>query len=471
MSDVNLQQQQFRRMTETPVPRLVVSLALPSIFTMLIGAFYNMVDTFFVARLGTSAAGAVGIVFAFMAIIQAIAFRVGIGTGSFVSRALGRQDRDQAERYASSGFVLSLLFGLLLTILGTGFTSPLMVLLGATPTILPHARDYAGYISMGAIVMCGSIVLNNLLRAEGKAVFATVGLGFGGLLNIALDPLFIFQFDLGIAGAALATLLSQCVSFCILFYFFRSGRTIVQLAWRRISRAPADYFAILKLGFSSFCRQGLASISTVALNLAAGAYGDSAVAAMSIVGRIFFFILAALIGFGQGFQPVAGYNYGAGNYDRVREAFGFCVKTGTVFLTCAGTIGFLLAPRLIGLFRAEDAAVLAIGTAAFRAQCIALPLQATIVLSNMLFQSVGKALQATFISATRQGIYFLPLILILPRYFGLTGIEYTQCISDLFAFSSALPFVLFFFRSLPRAGRTPPPPDATPLPGGECECG
>lgn len=450
MTRSEAEQKQFIRMTETPIPRLVTTLAIPTIFTMLIGAFYNMADTFFVARLGTSAAGAVGIVFAVMAIIQALGFMVGIGTGSHVSRALGKQERATADKFASSGFLLALFFGALLTTFGLLFTEPLMVLLGATPTILPFARDYAGFIFMGAIVMCGSIVMNNILRSEGKAVLSTVGLGFGGLLNVALDPIFIFQFKLGIAGAAIATLISQCVSFGILFYFFCSGKSITRLSWKSVSRQAADYLEILKLGFSSFCRQGLASISTVALNVSAAAYGDSAVAAMSIVGRIFFFLLAMLIGFGQGFQPVAGYNYGAKRFERVKESFRFCVKTGTIFLSCVGAVGFLFAPQLISLFKVNDPAVIAIGATAFRAQCVALPLQATIVLSNMLFQSIGKALQATLISATRQGIYFLPLILILPRYFGLAGIEFTQSISDVFAFSSAVPFLIFFFRSLKR---------------------
>lgn len=450
MNRSEAEQKQFTRMTETPIPRLITTLAIPTIFTMLIGAFYNMADTFFVARLGTSAAGAVGIVFAIMAIIQAIGFMIGIGTGSHVSRFLGRQDRPAADKFASTGFFLSLGFGGVLTTFGLLFTDPLMVLLGATPTILPYARDYAGYIFMGAVVMCGSIVMNNILRSEGKAVLSTIGLGFGGILNVALDPVFIFQFKLGISGAAIATLISQCISFAILLFCFCSGKSITRLAWGNVSRKFSDYADILKLGFSSFCRQGLASISTVALNVSAAAYGDSAVAAMSIVGRIFFFLLAMLIGFGQGFQPVVGYNYGAKRFERVKESFRFCVKTGTVFLTCVGILGFLFAPHLITLFKVNDPAVVSIGAMAFRAQCIALPLQATIVLSNMLFQSIGKALQATLISATRQGIYFIPLILLLPRYFGLTGIEFTQSISDVFAFLSALPFLFFFFRSLNR---------------------
>ena len=448
MTRSEAEQKQFLRMTETPIPRLVTTLAIPTIFTMLIGAFYNIADTFFVARLGTSAAGAVGIVFAVMAIIQALGFMVGIGTGSHVSRALGKQERAIADKFASSGFLLALFFGALLTTFGLLFTEPLMVLLGATPTILPFARDYAGFIFMGAIVMCGSIVMNNILRSEGKAVLSTVGLGFGGLLNVALDPIFIFQFKLGIAGAAIATLISQCVSFGILFYFFCSGKSITRLSWKSVSRQAADYLEILKLGFSSFCRQGLASASTVALNIAAANYGDAAVAAMSIVGRIFFLVLSVLIGFGHGFQPVVGYNYGAKHYDRVREAFFFCIKAGTVFLACMGALGFLFAPEIMGFFRKEDAMVLAIGTVALRAQCVALPFQPMSVLSNMLFQSAGKPLQATFIAATRQGIYFIPLILILPCFFGLQGVEFTQCISDALSFLSCIPLLIPFFRTL-----------------------
>ncbi len=435
-------------MTETPVPRLVATLAAPTVLAMLITTFYNLADTFFVARLGTSAAGAVGIVFAMMTLVQAIGFMIGIGCGSQVSRSLGRRDRSTADRFASSAFALSLLAGGVLSVIGLIFNAKLMRMLGATPTILPFAQEYARWIFYGTAFNCASFVLNNILRAEGKTVLSLVGLGFGGVLNIALDPLFIFTFELGIAGAAIATLISQCVSFAILFGFFLTGKSITRLAVGNISRGIAVYLEILKIGSSSFCRQGLAGLSTVALNVAAGGYGDAAVAAMSIVGRIFHFLLSALIGFGQGFQPVAGYNYGARRFDRVREAYFFTVKAGTVFLSALGVFGYWLAPAVIGVFQSEDPQVVAIGTAAFRAQCLALPLQSTIVLANMLFQSTGRAYRALFISATRQGIYFLPLILILPRFYGLAGVEYTQPLSDLLAFLSSIPFLWSFFREL-----------------------
>ncbi len=439
---------QFQRMTETPVSHLICTLATPTILTMLITTFYNMADTFFVARLGTSAAGAVGIVFAMMAFIQSIAFTLGVGCGSLVSRALGQRDRDAANAYASSAFAMALIVGIALSVFGLLFNGPLMRLLGATPTILPYAQDYAKYIFLGTFIQCAAIVLNKILQAEGKAIFSTFGLGIGGIINIALDPLFIFTFGLGISGAAIATLISQCISFVILFYFIYSGRSITRLSLNSVARTPEPYVNILKIGSSSFCRQGLASASTVALNVSAGNYGDAAVAAMSIVGRMFHFVLSALIGFGQGFQPVVGYNYGAKQYQRVRDAFRFSVLVGTIFLTGAGIAGYWFAPEIVALFQVEDPLVVAIGAAAFRAQCISLPLQSTIVLANMLFQSTGKAASAVVISSTRQGIYFLPLIIILPHYFQLTGIEFTQAASDLLAFATSLPFLWFFFRDL-----------------------
>lgn len=452
-------------MTETPIPRLVISLAIPTIFSMLISAVYNMADTFFVAKLGTSAAGAVGIVFAIMAIIQSIGFTLGMGSGSLVSRALGRQDKPAADAFASTAFFMAAAAGILLAVSGLVFNAPLMRLLGATPTILPFASAYARYIFFGAATMCCSFVMNNILRAEGKAVLSMVGLGLGGLLNIALDPIFIFVLRWGISGAAIATLLSQCVSFGILLFCFLSGRSITRLSFRHISWHWTTQLDIIKTGLPSFCRQSLASVATVALNVNAAVYGDAAVAAMSIVGRIFFLLLSVLLGFGQGFQPVVGYNYGAKRYERVKEAYFFCLKTGTVGLLLGGSVAFLFAPEIIAFFR-NDEAVVAIGAFAFRAQCLVLPLQPLVVITNMLFQSLGKSASATFLSLCRQGIFFLPLIVILPHFFQLTGVQITQTCADILSAGCCLPFVFLFFRELKaRCGGNPAPAAA-----GEAEC-
>ena len=347
---MNRDELQYAKMTQTPVGPLITSLAIPTIISMLVTAIYNIGDTYFVSKLGTSASGAVGIVFSLMAIIQSVGFTIGMGSGARISRLLGAQRTDDANAVAASGFCAAVVLGSLLTVFGLLFLDPLMRVLGATSTILPYARDYARYILFAAPVMAASFLLNNILRAEGKARLAMVGLTSGGILNLLLDPLFIFTFDMGIAGAAIATALSQCVSFGILLSWFLAGKTITRPTVARISRRPDAYLKILKNGFPSFCRQGLASIATIALNVSAAVYGDAAVAAMSIVGKIFMFVFAINLGIGQGYMPVVGYNYGAGQYGRVKAAFLFTLKVACVLMTASAIAGFLSAPSLIRFF-------------------------------------------------------------------------------------------------------------------------
>ncbi len=445
---VNNSQIQFLKMTETPIPKLVSSLAVPTIISMLTSSIYNMADTFFVAKLGTSAAGAVGIVFSLMAVIQAVGFGLGMGSGSNISRLLGQQKNKDADMIASTGFFSAITFGLILTITGTIFINALMRKLGATETILPYARDYAKYILFGAPIMCASFVMNNILRSEGKAALSMVGITFGGILNIVLDPIFIFVFKLGISGAAIATLLSQCVSFSLLLSCFIKGKSTTKLRVKNVSKKIGTYFLIIKTGLPSLCRQALASIATIVLNVNAAFYGDSAVAAMSIVGRIFMFTMSAMIGLGQGFQPVVGYNYGARKYDRVKEAIFFTGKVGTFVMTSFAVLGFIFAENIMEFFRKEDMAVIAIGTFAIRAQCLALPVHPMIVVSNMTLQMVGKSWQGTFLSAARQGIFFIPVILILSQTIGLTGIQITQPIADVLNALCSIPFMVAFFKEI-----------------------
>lgn len=461
-------QAQYEKMTKTPIPKLIITLAIPTIISMLTTAVYNMADTAFVSQLGTSATGAVGIVFSLMAIIQAIGFMLGMGSGSLISRLLGQQNSEEANKVGSTAFFTALIFGLLLTVFGLIFIDPLMGLLGATPTILPFARDYAQYILFGAPVMCASFVLNNILRSQGRATLSMIGIATGGVLNIGLDPLFIFTLGLGIGGAAIATLLSQCVSFCILLGFFLAGKSSVRLGFKGISRQWSTYWIIMKTGLPSFCRQGLASAATVALNVSAAAYGDPAVAAMSVVGRIFMLVLSAMLGFGQGYQPVVGYNYGAKQYGRVRQSFRFALIIGMVLLAVLGLIGFIFAPQIMALFRRDDPDVIAIGALACRAQCAALIFQPLIVVCNMTFQVLGRSWQATFISSCRQGIFFLPLILILPACFGLLGVQITQPIADLFTFACCFPLLRGFFRDLKQLEQSQLPVDE-PVPNASGE--
>ena len=440
---------QFRRMTETPIPQLVLSLAAPTILSMLITSIYNLGDTFFVGQISTSASGAVGVVSSLMAIIQALGFMLGHGAGTIISRSLGSRDTTAATRFASTSFFTALVFGVVLAVAGLGTLPHFMMLLGSTETILPHACAYARPILIAAPLMISSLVMNNILRYEGKASFAMIGLVTGGVLNIALDPLFMFVFGLGTAGAGIATALSQSISFCILLSMFLRGKTVSQFRLSAVTREARDFGRILLGGAPSFGRQGLNSIGGMLLNLAARSYGDAAVAGMSIVSRIFMFIISVAIGVGQGLQPVASFNYGARKYRRVRQAAIFTIEAAFCMLVVLVGLCWVNGDALVRLFR-DDPAVTAVALPAFHYQCLAMLLQPIIVVANMTFQSVGASGRATFLACCRQGVFFIPLILILPRTHGLFGVEICQPIADVLTFLVSLPFLIEFLQQLGR---------------------
>lgn len=444
---------QFRRMTETPIPKLIIELGIPTTISMLVTNIYNMADTFFVGQLGsTSASGATGIVFGLMSIIQAFGFMYGQGAGSLISRHLGQKDLQSASKYASVSFFAALISGAAITLLGFLFLNPLLTFLGSTSTILGFARDYAVYILIAAPFMAASFVLNNILRYEGKAFFAMIGLTTGGILNMIGDPIFMFGCNMGISGAGLSTALSQVISFSILLFMFISGRTQSKLSVRNIKEPFSRLVEIVVTGFPSMARQGLASVSTMLLNNQAAAIGgDAAVAAMSIVSRINMFIFAVGLGIGQGFQPVAGYNYGARKYSRVRKGYFFTAAAGEVLIGTFAIIGLIFSGGVVSIFR-NDPAVIEIGTFAMRAHCMALFLQPVCVCSNMLFQSVGKSGRATFTSILRSGLYFLPLIAVLPLIIGIRGVQISQPLADLLAFITIIPIAADFLRKLPEDG-------------------
>ena len=438
---------QFRRMTETPIPQLVLSLAAPTILSMLITSIYNLADTFFVGQISTSASGAVGVVSSLMAIIQALGFMLGHGAGTIISRSLGSRDTTAATRFASTSFFTALVFGVVLAVAGLGTLPHFMMLLGSTETILPHACAYARPILIAAPLMISSLVMNNILRYEGKASFAMIGLVTGGVLNIALDPLFMFVFGLGTAGAGIATALSQSISFCILLSMFLRGKTVSQFRLSAVTREARDFGRILLGGAPSFGRQGLNSIGGMLLNLAARSYGDAAVAGMSIVSRIFMFIISVAIGVGQGLQPVASFNYGARKYRRVRQAAIFTIEAAFCMLVVLVGLCWVNGDALVRLFR-DDPAVTAVALPAFHYQCLAMLLQPIIVVANMMFQSIGKSGRATFLACCRQGVCFIPLILTLPHLLGLPGIEMCQPIADTLTFVISVPFLLPFLHKL-----------------------
>ena len=445
------EERQYKKMTETPVAKLVIMLSIPTTISMLVTNIYNMADTYFVGKLGTSASGAVGIVFGLMAIIQAFGFMFGHGAGSIISRRLGAKDVESATRFASTSFVSALAAGGMITLFGLLFLEPLMRLLGSTDTILPYAKTYARFILIAAPFMAASCVLNNILRYEGRAAFAMVGLTTGSILNIFGDWLLMMRLGLGVEGAGISTAVSQLISFFILLFMFLSGKTQSRLSVRCVTRDMNEVLLICKTGLPSLMRQGLSSISTMILNGQAGIYGDAAVAAMSIVNRICFFIFSVGLGIGQGFQPVSAFNYGAKKYDRVRRGFYFTLGAGEVLLGVIAVIGMFFPEELIAFFR-DDPEVIAIGSTALSVQLIALFFQPLSVCSNMLFQSIGKNGRATFLSMLRSGLCFIPVILILSRTMGLLGVEIAQTVADIMAFFIALPFVINFMKKLKKTG-------------------
>lgn len=446
---MNKEEKQYQKMINTPVKKLVLTLGIPTTISMLVTSIYNIADTYFVSNLDEGAAGAVGVVFPLMAIVQAIGFTFGMGSSSMISSKLGEKKDEDAQKLGSSAFYVAISLGILLAIFSLIFINPLMNLLGATDTNKGYAMDYARYIIFGYPIMIGSFVLNNILRSEGKALLSMIGLTVGGILNIILDPIFIHIFNMGISGAAVATLISQLISFIILLSMFIFKKSIITLSPKYISNEMWVYKDVLKIGFPSFCRQGLASIATIILNNQAGKFGgDPALDAMSIVSKIFMIVFSVSLGIGQGYQPVCGYNYFAKRYDRVKEAMIFTLICGLslMLLTCVGL--YIFAEPVMKAFADEGGEAVKIGTRVIRYQSIAMPFLSLNVIANMSFQSTKKKFSATILSCCRQGIFFIPFILILPEIFDLSGIEMTQALSDFCTFLFTIPFYIIFVKEL-----------------------
>jgi putative MATE family efflux protein len=425
-------------LTETPVPRLVCTLAVPTIISMLVTGIYNSADTYFVGRISTQATAAVGLVFSVMAIIQALGFFCGQGSANYLARLLGAGKRQEASEVAVMGFAMALVIGLLVATVGNWQAERLADWIGATSSARADTVAYMRIILMGAPLMTCQFVINNQLRFQGSALYAMIGLMCGAVINIALDPILMFGFHMGIRGAAIATVSGQAISFLALFIGSHMGGNI-RLSIRNLKPNPGYIASISANGFPSLMRQGMAAVSTLLLNNAARTYGgDAAIAGMSIVSRILMLLMSALVGFGQGYQPVCSYNYGAGLYARVKEGYRFCVKYGTIILAVFAAGCLLFAEPVVGWFR-NDPEVIAVGSTALRWQAAALPLMATSILTNMMLQATGKSLKSSITSSARNGIFFIPLILILPRIFGLLGVEMTQSWADVLTFFLAVP--------------------------------
>lgn len=439
LTNTDERSQRYIYMTQTPVPKLILKLSVPTIISMLVTGIYNSADTFFVGKISTEATAAVGIVFSVMAIIQAIGFMCGQGSGNYLARMLGANDTKQANEVASTGFALSLIIGTLIALVGIFLVEPISDMLGATETTLADTKNYMRIILLGAPFMTGQFVINNQLRFQGSAIYAMFGLLAGAIANIALDPLFIFVFDLGVSGAALATVSGQIISFIVLMIGSKQGVNI-HIRFKNIKINKHYILEIINGGIPSLFRQGLAALATIMLNKIAGEFGgDAAIAGMSVATRTLMLVSSALIGFGQGYQPVCSFNYGANLKKRVKQGYFFCLKYGTLFLIVVATGCFVFAPQIVSYFR-DDPDVIAIGSKALRFQAVTLPLMSGIVMTNMMLQSIGAGIKASISSSARSGIFFIPLLFAFSSLFGLTGVECAQAAADVCSMVLAIPF-------------------------------
>lgn len=437
----------YTYMTQTPVKELIRKLAVPTIISMLVTGIYNTADTFFVGRISTQATAAVGLVFSVMAIIQALGFFCGHGSGNYLARMLGAEKKDEANEMAATGFALSLLLGVTVAVLGIVLQDRIAGAIGATASTMEDTKSYMRIILIGAPFMMGQFVINNQLRFQGSAVFAMIGLMCGAVMNLVLDPLLILGLHMGVRGAAIATVCGQVTSFIVLCIGSRRGENI-RLHIRNVHINLHYIKEIINGGIPSLFRQGLAAVATLLLNKAAGQMGgDAAIAGMSVVTRILMLVVCGVIGFGQGYQPVCSFNYGAGLKDRVKEGYYFCVRCETVFLLAAGALCFAFAPHLVGVFR-DDPEVIAVGTSALRYQVAVIPLMGVITTTNMMLQSIGKGVKASITASARNGIFFIPLILILPNVLGLTGVEITQTCADVLTLFLTVPLAYSELRSM-----------------------
>lgn len=438
----------YEKMTKTPVAKLILKLGLPTTVSMLVTSIYNVADTYFVGTLGPSAQAATGILFALQAVIQGLAFMLGHGSGTFVTKCLADKDAKKASTYVSSAFFLGGAVGLTIMTFGLIFLTPLVKLLGSTDTILPHAKDYAMWILIASPFMICSLILNNNLRFEGKAFYAMFGLTAGGLLNIFGDWLLVTRLNMGVYGAGLATAFSQFVSFSILLilYFKKAQSTISP---RCMSREFRTYLSITRVGLPSLIRQGLTAISGSVLNNLAKPFGDAAIDAMAVVNRYSMFVMCVGLGLGQGFQPVAAFNYEAKKYSRVKKGLLFTMFFSLFLVGCLAVASFVFADSIVSLLQ-SDAQVIEIGATALRYAAVGLLFMPLSVPVNMLYQSIQKAGIASLLSSLRSGALLIPALLIGVPLLGLTGLQIAQPLSDCLTGLISIPFIIHFLLKTPK---------------------
>ena len=443
-----------KMMLEDPVAKVIPVLAVPMIIAMLIDSVYNMTDTYFVSQLGTSATAAVGVNDSLMQLIRSLAIGFGIGASSYISRLLGAKNYEKAGRVGSTALLTALLVIAAMAAVAYVFINPLVVTLGATPTVKPYSVQYGRFILLSSPFTVGTVVLSQLLRSEGSTQYSMIGMVSGCLINIGLDPLLISVFGLGVAGAAIATGISKLFSCIILLTPFLRGKTLFEIRFRLFTPRAHIYSEIIKMGIPTFLRSSMMAVSTIVLNNCAGAFGDTALAAVSVANKCTRLVGAAILGLGIGFQPLAGYCWGAKRYARVRQAFWTCSAMGVAGAIVLGTAMALFAPGVIRLFAsADNAEMVEIGSYIIITQCVTMAMHVWAMIANALYQALGRPVGAGILGLSRQLICLVPSVIVLSRVFGLYGLASAQAVSDVVTMCIAIPMVLWLMKKIKALGK------------------
>ncbi len=419
-----------RLLAEEPIPRLLAKFAGPAIIGMLVQAIYNIVDAIFVGRIGTEAIAAIAIAFPIFMLIATLGLAMGVGASSYISRLLGEKNIQQANHTASTALFTTVGLALLFALFGSIFLQQMLRAFGATDTVLPYAMKYSGILVIGSIFTMSNMCMSNMLRAEGSVKISMIGLSIGAILNIILDPIFIFTLGMGIKGAAAATVLAQIVSTILLLGYYLTGRSLVRIHFRLFRFSRKIYTELIKIGFPTLVRQGLVGMSIGLMNNIAGNYGDQAIASIGIILRVYPLGLMVLFGFAHGFQPIAGFSYGAKRYDRLLESIQVSLKWSSIF--CLGlTLLFLLFTEPIIRVFSRDPDVIAIGVKGLRYFSIPLPVLGFSIIMMSLFSALGRGLPSIILSLSRQGFFLVPCLIIFPGLWGLDGLLFSQAAADI----------------------------------------
>ncbi|MBT5016151.1 MATE family efflux transporter, partial [Candidatus Peregrinibacteria bacterium] len=423
-----------RQLAEEKIPKLLFKQSFPAIIGLLVMSLYNVVDTIFIGQsVGTLGIAALTIAAPIQMLIIAIAQTIGIGASSIISRALGSKNIEEAESTLGNFFTLILVFGLITTILGLLFLTPLELIFGATETILPYANEYLSIILYGAVFLCFTAAANNIIRAEGNAKFAMGIMIVSTVINLILDPILIFGFDMGLQGAAIATVTAQIITSLLALQYFLGGKHSITIRLKNLKLRLSTTRKILAIGASSLTRQSAGSVSQAIMNHSLGFYGgDLAIAAFGIIAKVFMVVMMPMFGFVQGMQPVLGFNYGAKKFKRAKEALKYSMNAATVFSIMAFVIIMLFTRQIISVFT-SDAELINMSVSAAKIVFILTPFIGFQVILSGLYQALGKAVKAIFLSILRQLILLVPFVLLLPLFYGLEGVFYSFPAADLFA--------------------------------------